>query len=155
MNIVKIMGAIGVIGMMSACGMNTGKTGDAPHEMSAGQAADGAPMTVVTTGKNVINDTAYFTFEFTSKPALGVVVARVRLFDANDTPITEGFTITGDSGMPSMRHHDSGDIPFKLNKKGDYLLPVNVVMPGTWRVKVTVAKEQTTLYAGEITFEVK
>ena len=26
--------------------------------------------------------------------------------------------------------HDSGEVPFKLNRKGDYLLPVNIVMPG-------------------------
>ena len=57
--------------------------------------------------------------------------------------------------MPSMRGaHDSGEVPFKLNKKGDYLLPVNVVMPGEWEVKLVFMKDKEPVFRGRITFKV-
>jgi hypothetical protein len=57
--------------------------------------------------------------------------------------------------MPSMRGaHDSGDVDFKLNKKNDYLLPVNIVMPGDWEVRVTFLKDGKPVFHGGITFDV-
>jgi hypothetical protein len=57
--------------------------------------------------------------------------------------------------MPEMKGaHDSGEVPFKLNKKGDYLLPVNVVMPGEWEVKLVFLKGKEPVYRGRITFKV-
>ena len=50
--------------------------------------------------------------------------------------------------------HDSGEVPFKLNKKGDYLLPVNVVMPGEWEVKLIFMNDTGPIFRGRITFKV-
>jgi len=57
--------------------------------------------------------------------------------------------------MPSMgRTHDSGEVLFKLNKKGDYLLPVNIVMPGEWEVKLSFSKDKRVIYRGSFKFNV-
>jgi len=57
--------------------------------------------------------------------------------------------------MPSMRGaHDSGEVAFKLNKAGDYLLPVNVVMPGDWEVRLTFSRNGSVIFRGKVTFDV-
>jgi hypothetical protein len=57
--------------------------------------------------------------------------------------------------MPSMRGaHDSGSVEFKLNRKDDYLMPVNIVMPGDWEVQVTIQKDGKPVFYGSITFDV-
>jgi hypothetical protein len=53
-----------------------------------------------------------------------------------------------------MRYHDSGPVGFKLNKRGDYLLPVEVVMPGEWQLTIKVSKEKELLYEGQVLFNI-
>jgi hypothetical protein len=101
-----------------------------------------------------IGDSLYFTYKFDKKPKLGTAFLKVQLFDKAGARITS-LDVVGASDMPSMRGaHDSGDVPFKLNKKGDYLMPVNVVMPGEWEVLLTFVKDTEPLYRGRITFKV-
>jgi hypothetical protein len=50
--------------------------------------------------------------------------------------------------------HDTAEKAFVLNKKGDYLLPVDVVMPGVWEVHVFIYRGDTLIYHGVIPFEV-
>ncbi len=96
----------------------------------------------------------YFTYSFDKKPQLGTMILKIELFGKDGKKET-GLGITGNSGMPSMKgHHDSGDVDFKLNKKGDYLLPVNVVMPGDWEVKLTFKKDGKAIYRGSIRFDI-
>jgi len=78
----------------------------------------------------------------------------VRLFDKKDERITS-LDVVGSSDMPAMKGmHASGDVPFKLNKKGDYLMPVAVAMPGEWEVLLTFLKDTEPVYRGRITFKV-
>jgi len=101
-----------------------------------------------------IGDDVYFTWKFDKKPKLGTAFLKVRLFDKKGAQITT-LDVTGASDMPSMRGaHDSGEVPFKLNKKGDYLLPVNVVMPGEWEVKLVFLKAKEPVFRGRILFKV-
>jgi hypothetical protein len=101
-----------------------------------------------------IDDEFHFTYEFTKKPRLGTAILRVLIFD-QDGKRSTGFTVIGRSDMPSMAGaHDSGDQEFKLNKKGDYLLPVNVVMPGEWEIKLTFKRGETTVVRGAFRFDV-
>ena len=93
------------------------------------------------------------TWEFNKKPQLGLLILKIQLADKNGKQDTS-LKITGDSGMPSMHHHDTGEKEFKLNKKGDYLLPVDVVMPGEWAVKVVLYKNGQAIYKGIIKFDV-
>ena len=104
--------------------------------------------------KTRIDKDLYVTYDFNKKPSMGMVIVKVQVFNREGKKIT-GLAITGDSGMPSMRGaHDSGEMLFKLNKKGDYLLPVNIVMPGDWEIKVKFMKDKKVIFSGKIEFDV-
>lgn len=96
----------------------------------------------------------YFTYSFDKKPQLGTSILKIEVF-TKDGKKDNSLKIIGDSGMPSMKgHHDSGDVAFQLNKKDDYLLPVNVVMRGDWEVRLTFKKDDKPIYRGSIKFDV-
>jgi hypothetical protein len=101
-----------------------------------------------------IGDSLYFTYKFDKKPKLGTAILKVQLFDKKGARVTS-LDVVGMSDMPAMRGaHDSGEVPFKLNKKGDYLLPVNVVMPGEWEVKIVFMNGKVPVFRGRFTFKV-
>ena len=96
----------------------------------------------------------YFIYGFDKKPKMGTAVLKIQLFSKEGKRDTS-LVITGNSGMPSMRGaHDSGEVAFKLNKKGDYLLPVNVVMPGEWEIKLTFFRDKQVIFTGGFRFDV-
>ena len=101
-----------------------------------------------------IDADTYLIYEFNEKPKMGTAFLKIQVFNKKGEQI-KPFTISGRSDMPSMRGaHDSGDIEFKLNRKNDYLMPVNVVMPGDWEVRVTFLKDGKPVFTGSITFDV-
>ena len=106
-------------------------------------------------GKNCrIDDDFHFTYEFTEKPRMGTAILRVRIFDREENQTT-AFTVLSRYDMPSMAGaHDSGEQEFKLNKKGDYLLPVNIAMPGEWEVKLTFKRGDSVVFRGTFRFDV-
>jgi len=60
-----------------------------------------------------------------------------------------------DTGMPSMGGaHETGDKAFRLSNRGDYLLPINIVMPGDWEIRLTVSKEGKVIFRGRYNFNV-
>jgi len=83
-----------------------------------------------------------------------MVILKIQLFDDQGEKISP-LTISGRSDMPSMAgHHDSGDVPLKLNKSRNYLLPVNVVMPGDWEVQLTFRDGERIVLRARIPFDV-
>jgi len=95
-----------------------------------------------------------FVYAFDKKPQLGISILKIQV-SGKDGKQDASLKITGDSGMPSMGgSHDSGPVAFKLNKKGEYLLPVDVVMPGGWEVKLVFSKEDKVIYRGSIKFDI-
>jgi predicted metalloprotease len=50
--------------------------------------------------------------------------------------------------------HETGDRPFKLSKKGDYLLPIDIVMPGDWEIRLTLLKDGKVIFRGSYQFDV-
>jgi len=95
-----------------------------------------------------------FQYSFDKKPQMGMVILKIEVFDKDGKKDTS-FAITGDAGMPTMRgHHDTGMIGFKISSKGDYLLPVNVVMPGKWDIRMIFSKDGKAVYRGVINFNV-
>ena len=104
--------------------------------------------------KCVLSDKYYFKYEFSEKPKMGTIILKIRVFDKDDAQVVP-FKITGRSDMPSMRGaHDSGDVEFKLNRKNDYLLPLSVVMPGDWEVRVLFILNDKAVFHGSIRFDV-
>jgi hypothetical protein len=101
-----------------------------------------------------IGDGNYLIYKFDKQPKLGTVIIKVEIFDSKDKKDTS-MEITGDAGMPSMRGaHDTGERPFALSNKGTYLLPVNIVMPGEWEIKLTVKKAGKIIFRGSHRFNV-
>jgi len=129
------------------------------HHMKAAAAAETGEEPVFTAmpapGKKVpIEGGGYLIYEFDKKPKLGTVILKVEVFNGDGKKDTS-LEILGDSGMPSMRGaHETGDQPFKLSKKGDYLLPVNIVMPGDWEIRLTIKKDGQVVYRGSYKFDV-
>jgi len=107
------------------------------------------------TGKKYdLGDGNYAVYDFSDKPKMGTVILKIQVFDKKGVQITP-YVLKGRSDMPSMRGaHDSGDVDFKLNRKNDYLMPVNIVMPGDWEVRVTFLKDGKPVFHGSITFDV-
>jgi hypothetical protein len=96
----------------------------------------------------------YAIYGFDKKPKLGMLVVKVEIFSQDGKKDTS-FELKGDAGMPSMKgHHDTGDQPFQLSKKGDYLLPVNIVMPGDWEIRLTFLKNGKVQFQGSYQFDV-
>jgi len=110
---------------------------------------------VLKTGqKHWIGEQYYFIYDFDKKPQMGTIIMKVQVFSKDDKQDTS-LEITGGADMPSMRGaHSTGDKPFQLNKKGDYLLPVNVVMPGDWEVVLTFFKDKKPIFTGSARFNV-
>jgi hypothetical protein len=101
-----------------------------------------------------IDDNFYFTYEFSEKPKMGTVILKVQVFDKAGEQ-NSSFAVIGRYEMPSMSGaHNSGDQEFKLNKKNDYLLPVNIVMRGEWEVKLTFLEDGTPVFRGFFRFNV-
>ena len=95
----------------------------------------------------------WFTWKFDKKPQLGPAIIKVQVF-SKDKKKDSSYEITGESGMPAMHEHDSGPVKFQLNKKGDYLLPVDVAMPGDWEVVIRIKRYDRELFAGRVSFHV-
>ena len=101
-----------------------------------------------------IGESYTFTYEFDKTPKMGMIIIKVKLFDKAGARTT-GLGLTGRSDMPSMRGgHDSGDVAFKLNRKGDFLLPVNVVMPGEWEIRLVFSRGDEVVFRGALKFHV-
>ncbi|MCX8043645.1 MAG: hypothetical protein N3B18_05890, partial [Desulfobacterota bacterium] len=109
----------------------------------------------LTPGKRYwISEQYYFTCAFDKKPQLGTAVIKIQIFTKDDDRDTS-FLVQGEADMPGMRGaHSTGRQPFILNNKGDYLLPITVVMPGEWEVVVRFSKNNQVLFTGRLTFHV-
>ncbi len=106
-------------------------------------------------GKKVpLADGYYFIYGFDKKPKLGTVIMKVEVFTKDGKKDTS-LEVKGDAGMPSMRGaHETGERPFQLSKKGDYLLPVNIVMPGDWEIRLTFFRGGKVVFRGRYNFDV-
>lgn len=131
-------------------GLNVSWAAGSP-EKAGNQAADSS----LEAGKKIkLDDGHYFIYGFEKKPKMGTNILRIQVFNNDDRRDTS-YEITGSSGMPSMGSaHDTGEQPFKLNKRGDYLLPVDVVMPGEWEVELQFLKDKKPIFSGRVNFDV-
>ncbi len=101
-----------------------------------------------------IGEVNYFVYEFDKSLKTGTVILKVRIFNRDGEPVSD-LGLTGRSDMPSMRgSHDSGDVSFKLSQQGDYLLPINITMPGDWEVLLTFSRNKIVIFRGRIIFGV-
>jgi len=96
----------------------------------------------------------YFTYGFDRQPKLGAAIMRVEIY-SRDGKRDTSYVVKGDADMPSMRGaHSTGDKAFSLSKKGVYLLPVQLVMPGDWEVRLTFEKNGKPVFRGAYLFDI-
>jgi len=96
----------------------------------------------------------YLIYGFDKKPKLGTVIMKIEIYSRDGSKSTS-FDVLGDSGMPSMRGaHETGEQQFKVSNKGAYLLPVNIVMPGDWEIRIIIKKDGKTIFRGSHQFNV-
>lgn len=131
-----------------------------PKESVGGSAASQTEQAAIhpsmpAPGKKVpIGTDHYLIYGFDKKPKLGTVIIKVEIFTKEGKKDTS-FQVKADAGMPSMKGaHETGDRPFKLSKKGDYLLPIDIVMPGDWEIRLTLLKEGKVIFRGSYQFDV-
>jgi len=154
---VQLLCLLAVTGIPSASGaVFVGQAQHMPQRQTSMAAAE-KPVFIPLPGQGKkcwIGDSLYFVYKFNARPKMGTTILKVQVFDKKGKKLTR-LSIAGSFDMPSMRGaHDSGDVQFKLNKKGDYLLPVNVVMPGGWEVNMTFSEGDKPIYRGSLRFEV-
>jgi hypothetical protein len=100
-----------------------------------------------------IGNGMYMIYGFVEKPKMGPVIMKIQVFDKNNEK-DRSVGITADSGMPSMPSMGTDHATCMLNKKGDYLVPINMTMPGDWEVKITITKHGKVMYRGSYRFDV-
>jgi hypothetical protein len=122
---------------------------------SAKPAPEPAPVNLAGEGRSCgLPGGLHFIYRFASRPQLGTVVLKVQVFGPDGVRST-GLKLLGDVGMPQMpREHDSGEKVFQLNRKGDYLLPMDIVMPGGWDVILSFYKGSKRIYRGKLEFKI-
>ena len=126
-------------------------------DTSATSGAEQTPAypTMLGPGKKVpLGSNHYLIYGFDKKPKLGTVIMKVEVFTKEGKKDTS-MEVKADAGMPSMKGaHETGDLSFKLSKKGDYLLPIPIVMPGDWEIRLTLLKEGKVIFRGSYQFDV-
>jgi len=104
--------------------------------------------------KVLIGNDYYFIYGFDKKPKMGTVIVKIELYTMEGKKDTT-LEVKGDAGMPDMKGaHDTGDRPFKLSQKGVYLLPLDIVMPGDWQIKLTFLKDRKVIFRGSYKFSI-
>ncbi len=133
-----------------------GHTSDGPTASPA-SSAEQAPVFPPMPGlgeKVTINNDYYVLYDFDKKPKMGTVILKVSVYTKDGTKDTS-LEVAADSGMPSMRGaHDTGDLPMQLSRKKEYLLPINIVMPGEWEIRITIKKSGKVIFRGSHRFDV-
>jgi len=123
--------------------------------ISPGAEKAAAFPTMLGLGKKVpLIDDYYFVYNFDKRPKLGTLIIKVEIF-TKEGKKDASFELKADAGMPSMKGaHETGDQPFTLSRKGDYLLPINIVMPGDWEIRLTFSKDGKVIFRGSHQFNV-
>jgi len=106
-------------------------------------------------GKKVpIGSGYYLIYGFDKKPKLGTLIMKVEIFTDEGNKDTS-FEVKADAGMPSMKGaHETGDRACKLSRRGDYVLPISIVMPGDWEIRLTILKDKNVIFRGRYNFDV-
>jgi hypothetical protein len=96
----------------------------------------------------------YMIYGFDKKPKLGTVIMKVEIFNEAGRRDTS-FVVKADAGMPSMKGaHETGERTFQQSRRGDYVLPVSIVMPGDWEIRVVVIKDGNPIFWGRYNFDI-
>lgn len=105
-------------------------------------------------GKHYMKDGDYFVYGFDKDPKMGTVILKIQVFD--DKVIKDSsYDIYGYLSMTAMPEMNGGsDKKFLLNKKGDYLCPFDITMPGEWGMKLKFIKGGKQIHEESLKFNI-
>lgn len=122
--------------------------------LKASATKEPAFITMPAPGEKVpLGNGQYLIYGFVEKPKMGSVIMKIRVFN-NKGEKDGSVSIAADVWMPSMPSMGTAHDTFKLSKKGDYLMPVEITMPGEWEIKITIEKNGKVIYRGSHRFNV-
>jgi hypothetical protein len=106
-------------------------------------------------GKKVpIGGGLYLIYGFDKTPKLGIAILKVEIFTADGKKDTS-FEVKAYAHMPSMKGaHVTVERIFKISKNEVYLAPLDIVMPGTWEIMLTVIKDGKVFFRGSSDFDI-
>ncbi|HPT71079.1 MAG TPA: FixH family protein [Candidatus Cloacimonadota bacterium] len=149
-------------GSCSSCSQMHNNTINAKQVASVEQKGGGAnenhsaaTVTLPGYGKKVALDkNTYFTYEFTKKPKMGANTLKVNIMDKQKKAV-KSYQVFVSYDMPSMKGmHAVNDQPMQINKAGNYLLPLNFVMPGIWQVDLKFMQGKSVISKGSFTLKI-
>lgn len=147
--LISIAFAIASVPLLTGCGRNENKS-----ILPAASTPSLGPILFSGEGKhNPLPAGGYFTWRFDKKPQIGGLIVILQAY-SKEGEKESPYEISGEYGMPGMNAHDSGPVPFQMNKKGDYLLPVEIVMPGPWQITLRIKRDGKQILVGTISFVV-
>ncbi|OGS53338.1 MAG: hypothetical protein A3J79_04050 [Elusimicrobia bacterium RIFOXYB2_FULL_62_6] len=151
----KYLFAVVLVPLLLCSACREGSPERAPGAGTAAQSAT-VPLTIPALPAEGVKENlqggGWFTWKFAEKPKLGSVIVKVQAFNKDGSRNT-ACEIIGETGMPSMRAHDLST-GFVKNKKGDYLMPFDLVMPGEWQVVIRIKEGGKEIYAGQVLFNI-
>lgn len=100
-----------------------------------------------------IGNDLYMIYGFVEKPKMGPVIMKIQVLNDKGEK-DRSVVVTSESGMPSMPSMGTDHQAFRLSRKGDYLAPVSITMPGDWELKITVKRAGKIIYRGSYRFDV-
>ena len=96
----------------------------------------------------------YFTYAFQKPPKLGAAILKLQVFTRTGQPDTS-LAVHARADMPSMwGSHSTAFVELKVTKKGDYILPMDLTMPGEWEVRLIFLKNGKVIFRGSHRFSV-
>lgn len=91
----------------------------------------------------------HFVYHFHPRPKFGTVVLKVEVFDAKGK-VVKDLLLSAEYCMPGMTMPACPLQTLDQNKKGAYLMPVELSMPGDWEIKLFVHEAKKELFRGVI-----
>lgn len=143
------LGAVGLVllaitGLVGSC---------APGKAPGGPGPDQAYLPGAGT-KIPIGPDHFFVYGFDRKPKLGTVILKVQVYDREQRKVTP-YEVFAEADMTAMAGvHATGPLRFSLSQKGDYLVPLDLVMPGEWIIKLWVRQVGKEVFTGRIRVEI-
>jgi hypothetical protein len=97
-----------------------------------------------------------FTFNFPEKPKVGTTILKISVLNQSGDKVgnLKISAFYHMPAMPSMKNSDAENHDFLLNKKNDYLLPINASMAGDWEVEIIFTENSHEIYRGKILFSI-
>ena len=143
------------------CGKHTGNANSrqvASVEQKGGNVNEKQTVSTVKLpgyGKKVLLDkNTWYTYGFTKKTKIGANTLKVNIMDKAKKSVNT-YQVLVSYDMPSMKGmHAQNDVPMQVNRAGNYLLPLNFVMPGVWQVDLKFMQGKTVVSKGSFLLKI-